>query len=176
VIVSDVDESLIAGEAASSMVERLALKKAWVVAQQHRNAWTVGADTTVVLNGEILGKPESEAEARSILAKLSGVTHEVVGAFALVAPSRAVEVVQVHRSRVRMIPIGAELIEAYVKTGEPMDKAGAYAVQGIGASFIADVQGSYTNVVGLNLQALVDVLLKNGALACISHQLRREEA
>ena len=164
IMVTNTDESLVVGESAIHMVQRLALRKAWAVGDKERSAWTIGADTTVVIDGEILGKPETEADAVAMLSKLSGATHEVVGAFCVINPARAVEVCEVHRTKVTMMMLDAKTIQRYVKTGEPMDKAGSYAVQGVGASFISTVEGSYSNVVGLNIAALVATLRRLGVV------------
>lgn len=158
------DEAVLPGESAMKMVERLALRKGWAIAERERSSFVLAADTTVVLEGEILGKPESEADAQRMLSAIQGTTHQVVGAFAIVNASRAIEHVEVHRSIVRMVPMTAGLIAEYVRSGEPMDKAGSYAVQGIGASLVASVEGSYTNVVGLNLSATLQALQKFGAI------------
>ena len=164
IMVTNPDESLVVGDSAIQMVQSLALRKAWAVGDKERSAWTIGADTTVVIDGEILGKPETEADAVAMLSKLSGATHEVVGAFCVINPARAVEVCEVHRTKVTMMMLDAKTIQRYVKTGEPMDKAGSYAVQGVGASFISTVEGSYSNVVGLNIAALVATLRRLGVV------------
>jgi len=158
------DESILPGESAMKMVERLALRKAWAIAENNRQAWVLGADTTVVLHGEILGKPEDAKDAERMLSGLQGSTHEVVGAFAVINAARAIEHVEVHRTSVTMIPLSPEVIREYVQSGEPMDKAGSYAVQGIGASLVSTVEGSYTNVVGLNLAATLQALQRFGAV------------
>ncbi len=162
--VSGADEALVHGESAESMVKRLALRKAWSVAESDRDAWTLGADTTVVVNGEILGKPSDAEEAVSMLFKLSAQPHEVVGAFALVCPARAVEHVEVHRTRVKFATLSDAMKLAYVQSGEPFDKAGGYAAQGLGASLVEEMHGSYTNVVGLNLSATLGALQKFGVI------------
>ena len=103
-----------------------------------------------------------------MLTGLQGTTHQVVGAFAIINAGRATEHVEVHRSSVTMVPLAPETIREYVRSGEPMDKAGSYAVQGIGASLVASVEGSYTNVVGLNLAAVLQALQRFGAIASTS--------
>jgi septum formation protein len=165
ILVPGSDEEVLPGESAMKMVERLALRKAWAIAEKNRTSWVLGADTTVVLHGEILGKPLDAQDAERMLSGLQGTTHQVVGAFAVINAARAVEHVEVHRSSVTMVPLSKERIRDYVSSGEPMDKAGSYAIQGIGASLVAAVDGSYTNVVGLNLSAVLQALLKLGALA-----------
>jgi septum formation protein len=162
--VSGADEALVAGESADAMVARLALRKAWAVADSLRAAWVIGADTTVAVNGEILGKPESRDESLQMLSKLSGQTHQVVGAFAVVCPARAVEILEVHRTEVTFMPLPESVMHAYADSAEPYDKAGGYAAQGIGAGFISDIRGSYTNVVGLNIAAVSAVLQRLGVI------------
>ena len=119
-------------------------------------ALTLGADTLVALDGDILGKPETHDQARAYVARLAGRTHQVVGAIALFdqdgPPKVAVEVTQV-----RFRDAGPELIDWYVRTGEWQGRAGGYAIQGIGAVLVAGIEGDYLNVVGLPLQRLLDL-------------------
>ncbi len=132
----------------------VALDKARAVAREWTGgpAVVLGADTEVVLDGRYLGKPRDAADAARMLHELSGRTHEVVTGLALVdAPSGREETLAV-TTRVTMIDAGAEEIAAYVATGEPLDKAGAYAVQGLGARLVARVDGCFTNVVGLPVE------------------------
>ena len=164
VIVSAVDETPDRGESAENMVRRLAQAKAEAVAALHPGAWVLGADTTVLIDGQILGKPDSPAQACEMLKQIQGRTHQVWGAFALRCVEAGVGLIEAHRSEVTLEPIPAAQISAYVATGEPLDKAGSYAVQGIGAAFIRSVHGSYTNVVGLNLAAVVQQLLAHGVV------------
>ena len=132
----------------------VALDKARAVAREWTGgpAVVLGADTEVVLDGRYLGKPRDAADAARMLRELSGRTHEVVTGLALVdAPSGREETLAV-TTRVTMIDAGDEEIAAYVATGEPLDKAGAYAVQGLGARLVARVDGCFTNVVGLPVE------------------------
>ncbi|RIL06065.1 MAG: septum formation protein Maf [Proteobacteria bacterium] len=155
---ADCDESILPGESPKEMVSRLAAMKAQSLSKRYPEAWIVGADTTVVLDGAILGKPESAEEAASMLGKLSGRWHVVWGGVALINSAKGISHVECHFSEVEMEPMPPEMIAAYVHSCEPMDKAGSYAIQGIGAALVAQVKGSYTNVVGLNLNALVRLL------------------
>jgi len=164
VVVSAIDETPHGEESAQTMVERLARAKAEAVARLHPHAWVLGADTTVLIDALILGKPESTEEAAEMVQRIQGRTHTVWGAFALCCQELGVVHVESHCSEVTLRPLSASMIAAYVKTGEPLDKAGSYAVQGIGASFIEAVHGSYTNVVGLNLSACVAQLLAHGVV------------
>jgi septum formation protein len=139
---------------AAAAVAAVALDKARAVAREWTGgpAVVLGADTEVVLDGRYLGKPRDATDAARMLRQLSGRTHEVVTGLALVdAPSGREETLAV-TTRVTMIDAGAEEIAAYVTTGEPLDKAGAYAIQGKGARLVARVEGCFTNVVGLPVE------------------------
>ncbi len=148
------------GETPESLVERLALAKAREVALRHPQSLVIGADTVVVLGGDILGKPSCREEVVDMLSRLSGRWHRVVTGVALVRDglfkvSHAV-------TRVRFAPLSAEEIEFYASTGEPMDKAGGYGIQGVGGLFVSEIQGSYTNVVGLPLHLLYRLMAQMG--------------
>lgn len=146
---ADVDESLRAGEAAVRYVERLARTKAETVAARRLFGLTLGADTIVVLDGEILGKPHDDGDARRMLRGLRGRWHEVLTGVALVRAETKHVLVAHERTRVRFAPMTDAEVDWYIATGEPADKAGAYAVQGQGALFIEAIDGDYWNVVGL---------------------------
>ena len=152
----DIDESVRREESPESYVERLALEKAEAAARVKRAPLILGADTTVVVDGEILGKPESEDDARRMLRRLSDRWHEVLTGVALVARGdTSAEESGVRRhvahesTRVRFGRMSEREINWYVQTGEPADKAGAYAVQGYAALFIEEIEGDYWNVMGL---------------------------
>ena len=165
----DVDETPLAGEAPRAYVERLALAKA--AERVEPGELVLGADTTVVLDGEILGKPADEAEARSMLARLAGREHTVLTGVSLVqadgASGAPAQATVVEASKVRIAPLTEEEIAWYAATGETLDKAGSYAVQGIGAMFVEAVDGDYSNVVGLPLPATYRLFRDMG------HDLRR---
>ncbi len=148
--VAEIDEIPLGNEAAEDYVMRLALEKARAVRQHSVTDGlpVLGADTAVVIDGRLLGKPESLAHARHMLQLLSGREHRVMSAVALV---RSREAVQISVSRVWFRPLSENEIDAYWRTGEPQDKAGAYAIQGVGAIFIERLEGSYTGVMGLPL-------------------------
>lgn len=129
----------------------LRLARAKAAAQAHPGELVLAADTVVVLDGELLGKPTDPADARRMLARIAGREHTVLTAVALAEPDRDLRVSAVESSRVRMAALSPGEIAWYVETGEPMDKAGSYAIQGIGALFVEEVFGNYTNVVGLPL-------------------------
>jgi septum formation protein len=164
VIPSRADETFFINEKPAEHVLRLAENKAYTIAQAHPRAWVLGADTIVVIDGEVLGKPADSSEAGRMLEKLSGRTHKVFTGFALLHLSGHVVVKEEVRAAVTFRNISEDEKMWYIKSSEPYDKAGAYAVQGLGAFFIKEIQGSYTNVMGLPLCEVVDALKKVGAL------------
>jgi septum formation protein len=145
----DVDETPKDGELPRDYVLRLAIEKARTRA--HPGEIVLAADTTVVLDGEILGKPVDAEDARRMLTRIAGREHTVLTGVALEEPGRNLRVSSIEASRVRMAILSEERIAWYVETGEPLDKAGSYAVQGLGALFVEEIEGNYTNVVGLPL-------------------------
>ena len=157
---ADIDETVRTGESAEHYVERLAREKAQRVASQNPDSLVLGSDTSVVLDGEILGKPVSAAEAKTTLARLSGQTHQVMTAVALAQQGRCQSSLVVTSVRFRSVS-DAE-ISAYVATGEPMDKAGSYGIQGLGGIFVSELKGSYSAVVGLPLQETARLLAEAG--------------
>ena len=147
-----IDETPLLNEPAVDYVRRLACAKAQVGLASLAApgaAVVLGADTSVVLDGRILGKPQDRADAFAMLAALSGQTHEVLTAVALASSQRCE--VRVVSSQVSFRPLSTAEIEAYWVSGEPQDKAGSYAIQGLGAVFVADLHGSFSAVVGLPL-------------------------
>ncbi|MFZ5427039.1 MAG: Maf family protein [Thermodesulfobacteriota bacterium] len=153
------------GETPGGYAMRMARLKARDVAWGHPGSYVLGADTVVAVGGHILGKPVDAADARRMLAMLSGREHSVVTGCCLVGPSGEVVWEDAPVSKVTFADVSEEAIAAYVATGEPMDKAGGYAIQGLGAFMIEKVEGSYTNVVGLPLSHLLQTLSSLGALA-----------
>jgi len=156
VLAADIDETPRAGEAPDAYVERLAIEKARAVLALRPGAVVLGADTTVTIDGLILGKPESAREATGMLQRLSGRVHDVFTGVALASAGGVHSAVD--RTRVWFEPMTDEDISWYVASGEPVDRAGAYAIQGLASRFIARIEGSYTNVVGLPV-ALVSSIL-----------------
>ena len=155
--VSDVSEALPASISPVDAVETLALRKAQAVAARHGPDDTViGSDTVVVLGGEILGKPHDRADAAAMLRRLSGRTHEVVTGAAVL--SGAHKTVFHSAALVTFAAMSEQEIAAYLDTGEPFDKAGAYGIQGYGARYIERVEGDYPAVVGLPVQRLYQAL------------------
>lgn len=154
---ADVDESLQPGELPAVFVRRLAEDKARAVAGMRLAAWVLAADTIVEVEGEILGKPVDGADAVRLLQKLRNRWHAVWTGFCLMRGQAVVT--GVVRSEVRFGDFSDAVCAAYVATGEPLDKAGAYGIQGKGAFLIREIKGSYSNVVGLPLHEVVDALL-----------------
>ena len=142
----------------------LAETKARKVFHRSGGRWVLGADTVVVLGDAVLGKPESREEAYSMLLRLSGREHRVITGFCLVDPSGRTAHSEAVVTRVKMKTLTEEEVGRYVSSGEPYGKAGSYAIQGLGAFMVESISGSYTNVVGLPLCALVKALLATGAL------------
>ncbi len=153
---ADLDETPIAGEVPEAYVRRLADAKARAVAARHPQALVLGADTTVVVDGAILGKPADAADATAMLRLLQGRAHDVLTGVAVVGDGWSRVAVAV--TGVWFAPMSDAEIAAYVATGEPMDKAGAYGIQGVASRYVTRVDGSYPNVVGLPV-ALVHALL-----------------
>ncbi len=158
VLPADIDETWKDGEPPAVHVERLAREKAATVARN--GAVVVGADTDVAIDGKILGKPRDEADARAMLRLLSGREHEVFTGVAVRYGGRAAAGCE--RTVVRFRPLDDATIAAYVATGEPMDKAGAYGIQGYGAVLVERIAGDYFTVMGLGLGLLVELLGRVG--------------
>lgn len=161
-MVSKVDETPAPGLAPSELVELLALRKASAVASGLDNGIIIGADTVVVQTGRVLGKPSGPQEAVDMLRLLQGNRHEVYTGVALVDVLTRETLVGHEITRVFFNSLTEEEINRYIATGEPLDKAGAYAVQGLAALFINRLEGCYTNVVGLPLARLANMLKQIG--------------
>jgi len=157
-----IDESLLPGENAAQAAQRLAKLKAAAVAASHAGAAVLAADTLVALDDMILGKPDDAVQAKKMLGLLSGREHRVVTGFCL--RGEAWEELGLAETKVRFRSLAPAEIASYVASGEPLDKAGAYAVQGRGASLVEWVSGSYTNVVGLPLAACVTLMMRRGII------------
>ena len=150
---ADIDEAYLPGELPPAHAERLAREKANVIAASAPEAVTIGSDTIVVIDGQVLGKPRDRAQAHAMLRQLSGRAHEVMTGVAACWHGRTVSGVE--RVRVEFRPLTDAEIEAYIDTGEPMDKAGAYGIQGYGATIVSRVDGDYFAVMGLPLNRLM---------------------
>ena len=162
VIPSHIPEVRGEGESPEEYVARLSREKAAAIAEKHPADWIIAADTTVLLGDQLLEKPADAGDAARMLATIAGKTHTVYTGVTLLNLAQNWRDTRVAESEVRMLPLDAREIEWYVATGEPLDKAGAYAVQGTGAMFIDSIHGSYTNVVGLPLATLFGMLRKAG--------------
>lgn len=160
VVVPDIDETRAPAEAPEAYVVRLARAKVSAVTVREPGELVLGADTTVVIRGEVLGKPVSLEEAAMMLGKLAGRTHHVMTGVALAQDDRIMHALDV--SDVTFRSFDRETIEGYVATGEPMDKAGGYAVQGRGAALIESIRGDYFSVMGLPLRLVLDLLERFG--------------
>jgi septum formation protein len=157
---ADIDETPWPDELPIPHTERLATGKARVIASRTPDALVIAADTIVVIDGDILGKPTGEADAREMLRRLSGRTHEVCTAVAVaIGDDVQCEVVRV---AVRFRPLDDETINRYIATREPMDKAGAYGIQGFGATLVEHIEGDYFAVMGLSLVAVVRLAERMG--------------
>jgi septum formation protein len=156
----EVDERVRRGERPRDYVRRLAYAKAQQVAERRPRSWVVAADTAVVVDDSILGKPRDDREARRMLRKLSGRWHHVVSGIALVCREKGLELSRTSSTRVRFRKMTDEEIRWYVATREPSDKAGAYAIQGKGGLFVERIVGSPSNVIGFPLEAFYHLLLK----------------
>jgi septum formation protein len=162
VVPSHVPEVREAHETASEYVARLSRDKAAAIAATRPAEWIIAADTTVLMGDELLEKPADDDDARRMLTAIAGKTHLVYTGVTLQNVSRDYRETRVTESEVTMLPLSRPDIDWYVATGEPLDKAGAYAVQGIGSMFIESVRGSFTNVVGLPLATLFLMLRQAG--------------
>ncbi|HKV53313.1 MAG TPA: Maf family protein [Candidatus Binataceae bacterium] len=161
IVESGVDETRQPGESTGVYALRVAREKALAVSVRITDALVLAADTVVECDGAILGKPVNARDAQEMLAMLSAKTHTVVTAYAL-AVSGAIAESEAVVSRVTFRPLSAEEIAAYVATGEPLDKAGSYGIQGQGADFIAKVEGSRDNVMGLPMNEVLSALARFG--------------
>ena len=161
------------GEAPRAFAERMAREKALTVFRRRPNDFVLGADTIVIVDGEILGKPRDSADAVRMLRVLSGRTHQVITGVCLVSPrlrtedwrqQAGFEDIRSETTLVTMDPLGDDDIHSYVSTGEPTDKAGAYAIQGRASRWVSHIEGDYFNVVGLPVSLVYKMLREHGAI------------
>lgn len=158
---ADVDESMPEGTAPDDLVEQLSLRKAQAVSGRVPDgepSIVIGSDTVVVLDGRILGKPKDEQDAADMLSAIAGRTHQVYTGITCIEVRTGTVLTRHEVSHVTMKPMDQDRIRRYVATGEPSDKAGAYAVQGIGALLVAKIEGDYFNVVGMSVRLLGEML------------------
>lgn len=160
----EIDETPYEDERPEDYVRRLAVDKAAAVGRVQPEAWVLGADTIVCLGNTLLGKPKNEQEALSTLLSLSGKKHKVVTSFCLYSLGNDVCEVMAVVTQVLFCQITKEMAENYIRTGEPMDKAGSYGIQGLGGLFVERIEGSYSSVVGLPLVEVSSCLQKHGVI------------
>jgi septum formation protein len=173
---TNIPEKPLDGEAPKAFAERLAREKAWAIFKQHPNEVVLGADTIVVVDKQILGKPEDAADAARMLRLLSGRSHQVTTGVCLMGPKVSsnenpdpkpgtpLADVCSETTVVHVNPLSEDEIRAYIATGEPMDKAGAYAIQGMASRFIPRIEGDYANVVGLPVALVYRMLKERGGV------------
>jgi septum formation protein len=164
-IPAHVNEDYVKGESPRQHVRRLAQEKALLISRKHPQAWVLGADTIVVIDGLILGKPKNRTQAKEMLKKLSGREHKVFTSFTVTQAASKVIHSDVVQSTVKFKEINTAELDWYIACDEPYDKAGGYAVQGKGAYFIKSIRGSYTNVIGLPLGEVLETLKKLEAIS-----------
>lgn len=166
IVVSDADESLPAGITPEKAVRRNAARKAQAVAETNPGAVVLGCDTVVAIDGEILGKPQDEAEAKAMLRRLSGNTHTVYSGVCIT--DGTTETVFAVATDVTFYALSERTIDAYAATKEPMDKAGAYGIQGLGCVLVKEISGDYSNVVGLPLSESARALAAFGVFGTVT--------
>ncbi|MCG8564754.1 MAG: Maf family protein [Desulfobacterales bacterium] len=154
-----IDETIPPGYSPEKAVTYLAAEKARALAQDHPDKWIISADTVVVLGNRILGKPDSKAHAVDMISALSGNDHYVFTGFCVANTDENVHQTQVVKTRVRFKSLSREQIHWYASTEEPYDKAGGYGIQGIGTCLVREIEGSYSNVVGLPMCELMEMLI-----------------
>ena len=164
VVPSRVDEGRFELQQPDVYARQLAEAKARDVSGRYPRHWVIGADTIVVIDGAILGKPASEADAEKMLTRLSGKTHQVLTAYCICCRSRERHFCETVATDVRFKSLSGAEIDWYIRTREPFDKAGAYAIQGIGTFLVKSISGSYTNVVGLPVCEVIEYLIAEGVV------------
>lgn len=161
---TDTPEQIGKNESPDYFVKRVSQDKAQAVAQNNKSSWVLGADTVVVFNNLILGKPADRTEALEILNMLNGKSHEVWTGFAICNESKSVRIQRAVKTEVLFFQSPKELLLGYISTGEPFDKAGGYGIQGKGGVLVKTISGSYSNVVGLPLAEVVHCLITLGVI------------
>jgi septum formation protein len=164
VIPSDFDETSVAMSDPASYVRALAEFKALDISHKHPDSWVIGADTLVLSDKQVLGKPGSDEEAREMLKRLSGKRHQVLTGYCICCRARKQLFSETVKTDVHFKELRLEEIDWYIGTGEPSDKAGAYAIQGLGSFLVRSIKGSYTNVVGLPVCEVIEFLTREGAI------------
>jgi septum formation protein len=164
VLPSGFDESVIPFSDPAEYVQTLSRAKAADVAQRHPESWVIGADTIVISDGQMLGKPKGRDAARTMLGRLSGQTHQVFTGYTLCCVATGKWLTDVACTDVTFKVLSNDEIEWYIHTDEPFDKAGAYAIQGLGTFLVKRINGSYTNVVGLPVCEVIELLIREGVV------------
>lgn len=164
VIPSTLDESSVPVSPPTDHVRMLANAKAMEVADLYPKSWVIGADTLVLIGDAVLGKPDTEAQARGMLKALSGKTHRVLTGYCICCRAEERSFSETVETKVSFKTLNETEIDWYLSTGEPFDKAGAYAVQGLGSFLVKRIEGSYTNVVGLPVCEVIECLLREGVV------------
>jgi len=173
VIPSNIDESSVALSTPEIYARVLSEAKANDVARKYPDKWIIGADTIVLKEGAILGKPSSQSEARTMLRRLSGQTHQVLTGYAICCLTKQRMFSETIKTDVLFKNLTDEEIEWYIQTKEPFDKAGAYAIQGLGTFLVKSINGSYANVVGLPVCEVLEFLIKERVIT-ITNERKRE--
>lgn len=161
IIKSEIDEVILENELPSQVVMRLAFEKSIDIALKHPDSLVIGADTVVVLNNNILGKPKDSSDAFNMIKQLSGKTHQVITGISLINLNANQKIIDYVVSNVKFKNLSEEDIKDYIQTNESLDKAGAYGIQGFGAMLVEEIQGDYFNIVGLPISRLSDLLKKH---------------
>jgi len=169
VIPSGFDENSVILTDPAEYVRALSLAKANDIARQHPQSWVIGADTIVRFDGEVLGKPKGKSAARDMLKRLSGQTHQVFTGYTICRDDRMNSYTDAVCTDVTFKELSDEEVEWYIHTDEPFDKAGAYAIQGLGTFLVKRINGSYTNVVGLPVCEVIERLIKVGVVRIGAH-------
>jgi len=161
---SMIEETLYGETQPADIACHIAIQKVESIQPVYNNRWILGADTIVVINKTIFGKPKNPGECRDMLHLLKGKTHDVITGLCIHDPGKKLVHLEAVMTKVKIKELSTNEIEAYINTGEPFGKAGAYAIQGIGSFMIKEINGSYTNVVGLPVYEVIKALITCGAL------------
>jgi septum formation protein len=159
---SDYEEDISPGIEPHKLAKSLSLKKAELVAKNYENALVIAADTFIVINDEVLGKPLTENEARRMLRTINGRQHSVITGFTIIDTGNSKAITRSLETKVHIKKLTSKEIDSYVESKEPLDKAGAYAIQGLGSVIVEKIEGDYFNVIGLPLSAVVESLKEFG--------------
>jgi len=159
---SNYEEDMLSALEPHELAQKISLEKAKVVASKHKNAIVIAADTFTIFGGQILGKPHTEKEARKMLETISGKSHSVITGFSIIDTGTSKTLSKSVETKIYIRKLTLAEVDAYVKSKEPLDKAGAYAIQGLGSVFVEKIEGDYFNVIGLPLSAFTEALKEFG--------------